>query len=70
MDVLTVFSDIFDNYYFDPVSNLGLLTFYIILISLPFSFFSGIYKNSPSLIRLLVITANFLSESEEILSEI
>ena len=55
-----MFPDIFDNYFFDPVSNLGLLTFYIILISLPFSFFPGIYKNSSSLIRLLVITANFL----------
>ena len=48
------------NLIINPVYSLGLITFYLLLIALPFSLFGAISNKSSSLVRLFMIVANFL----------
>ena len=51
-------ANIFKNLINDPVSSLGLLVFYILLINLPLSLFCTFTKKSVSLVRILTIVVN------------
>ncbi len=44
----------------DPVSSLGLIVFYVLLFSLPFSFSAAINNKSSSFVKSLVLLSNFL----------
>ncbi len=48
-----------NNLIFEPVSSLGILVFYLLLINLPISLFSVFTKNSTSLVRILTLLVNF-----------
>ncbi|MDC3069650.1 c-type cytochrome biogenesis protein CcsB [Prochlorococcus sp. AH-736-D21] len=50
----------FENLIFDPVSVLGLLAFYILLINLPISIGAAFTKRSFFIVKLLTILVNFL----------
>ena len=51
---------IIENLLYEPVSSLGLLVFYILLINLPLSLFAVFNKKSSSVVSILTITINFL----------
>ncbi len=51
---------IFKNIILDPVISLGILVFYILLFSLPFSLISAIKNKTSYLVKWLAIIANFL----------
>ncbi|WP_288262318.1 c-type cytochrome biogenesis protein CcsB [uncultured Prochlorococcus sp.] len=50
--------NLFKNLIFDPVSFLGLLTFYLLLINLPLSLAALFAKKSSFIVRLLTISVN------------
>ena len=55
-----ILDNIFKNLIFDPVSVLGLLVFYILLINLPISLGVAFTKRSSLVVRSLTILVNFL----------
>tara|TARA_Y100001968_G_scaffold318444_1_gene348642 strand:- start:1823 stop:2776 length:954 start_codon:yes stop_codon:yes gene_type:complete len=57
----------FNNYIGDPVLALGLLSFFLILVSLPFSFWSVGSNQSSTFVRLCVALANLVLASQLIL---
>ena len=52
--------ELFKNLIIDPVSSLGLIAFYILLTSLPFSFYAVLNNKSSSFVRNIVVSVNFL----------
>ncbi len=54
-----LFDNVFKNLIYDPVSAIGLLVFYILLINLPISLVSVFTKKSSSIVRILTILVNF-----------
>ena len=54
-----ILENLFKNFINDPVSVLGLLVFYILLINLPLSLVSVFTKKKSSVVRILTISANF-----------
>jgi len=52
--------DLFKNLYLDPVSSIGIIVFYILLISLPISLISVFNKKSSKLVRYLSLACNLL----------
>ena len=55
-----IIDNLFKNLLYDPVSVLGILVFYILLINLPISLSSFFTKKSSYIVRLLTILVNFL----------
>ncbi len=55
-----IFDDFFEKLIYDPVSAIGLLVFYILLINLPISLVYVFTKKSSSIVRILTILVNFL----------
>ena len=55
-----LFDNVFKNIIFDPVSSLGLLVFYLLLINLPISLISLFNKESSSNVRIVTFLVNFL----------
>ena len=55
-----ILDNFFKNIIYDPVSTIGLLVFYILLINLPISLVYGFTKKSSSVVRSLTILVNFL----------
>lgn len=53
-----IFNNMFKNLIYDPVSTIGLLVFYILLINLPLSLFNVFTKKSSSIVRILTILVN------------
>jgi len=53
-----IFDNVFKNLIYDPVSTIGILVFYILLINLPISLFSVFTKKSSSIVRILTILVN------------
>ncbi len=54
-----ILDNVFKNIIYDPVSTIGLLVFYILLINLPISLVSVFTKKSSSFVRILTILVNF-----------
>ncbi len=48
------------NFLFEPVSSIGILVFYLLLINLPLSLFSSFKKDSSSIVKLITIIVNLL----------
>ncbi len=55
-----LFDNFFKNLIYDPVSILGLLVFFVLLINLPISLLSGFRTKSSPIVRLLTVLVNFL----------
>ena len=55
-----IFDNIFKNLIYDPVSTLGILIFYFLLINLPLSLISLFNKKSSSYVKLITISINLL----------
>jgi len=55
-----VLETFFKNLIIDPVSSLGLIVFYILLISLPFSLFAALNDRKSFFVKNITILANFL----------
>ena len=55
-----LFDNIFKNLIYDPVSAIGLLVFYLLLINLPISLISLFNKESSSNVRIVTFLVNFL----------
>ena len=55
-----ILDNLFKNLIYEPVSVLGLLIFYILLINLPISLVAAFTKKSSFIVRLLTILVNFL----------
>ena len=55
-----IFDNIFKNLIYDPVSALGILIFYFLLINLPLSLISLFNKKSSSYVKLITISINLL----------
>ena len=55
-----ILDNLFKNLIYEPVSVLGLLVFYILLINLPISLGAAFTKKSSFIVRLLTILVNFL----------
>ena len=53
-------NNLFKNLLFDPVSVLGLVVFYILLVNLPISLCSIFTKKSSFIVKLLTILVNFI----------
>ena len=54
-----IIDNLFKNLIYDPVSVLGLLVFYILLINLPISLVAVFTKKSSFILKLLTISVNF-----------
>ena len=54
-----IIDNLFKNLIYDPVSMLGLLVFYFLLINLPVSLFAVFKKKSSLIVKLLTILVNF-----------
>tara|TARA_Y100001968_G_scaffold8330_1_gene7002 strand:- start:971 stop:1909 length:939 start_codon:yes stop_codon:yes gene_type:complete len=54
-----LFNNVFKNLIYDPVSSLGLLVFYLLLINLPISLISVFTKKSSSIVRIVTFLVNF-----------
>ncbi len=54
-----ILDNVFKNIIYDPVSTIGLLVFYILLINLPISLVCVFTKKSSSFVRILTILVNF-----------
>ena len=52
--------DLLKNLIIDPVSSLGLIVFYFLLISLPFSFYAAVNNKSSYVVKSLIVLVNFL----------
>ncbi len=48
------------NLIIDPVASLGLIVFYLLLISLPISFYAAVNNKSSSFVKSLAVLSNFL----------
>ena len=55
-----IFDNIFKNLIYDPVSTLGILIFYFLLINLPLSLISLFNKKSSSYVKLITLSINLL----------
>ena len=55
-----ILDKLFKNLIFDPVSVLGLLVFYFLLINLPISLFAVFKKQSSLTVKILTILVNLL----------
>jgi len=55
-----IFDSVIKNLIYDPVSVVGLLVFYLLLINLPLSLIAVFTKKSFSIVRLLTVSVNFL----------
>jgi len=55
-----VLNEALKNLIINPVYSLGLITFYLLLIVLPFSLFGAVSNKSSSLVKQSIIVANFL----------
>ena len=53
-----VLDNLFKNLIYDPVSVIGLLVFYILLVNLPISLAAGFKKKSSFTVRILTILVN------------
>jgi len=53
-----IIDNLFKNLIYDPVSSIGLLVFYILLINLPISLSAVFKKESSSIVRILTILVN------------
>ena len=53
-----ILDNLFKNLIYDPVSVLGILVFYILLVNLPISLGAVFKKESSSIVRLLTILVN------------
>ena len=51
--------NVFKNLIYDPVSSLGILVFYLLLINLPISLISVFTKKSSSIVRIVTFLVNF-----------
>ena len=54
-----ILDNVFKNIIYEPVSTIGLLVFYILLINLPISLVSVFTKKSSAFVRILTILVNF-----------
>ena len=54
-----IFNNVLKNLIYDPVSAVGLLVFYFLLINLPISLVSVFNKKSSSLVRVITVLVNF-----------
>tara|TARA_B100000941_G_scaffold58994_1_gene38641 strand:+ start:144 stop:1082 length:939 start_codon:yes stop_codon:yes gene_type:complete len=54
-----IFDNFFKNLIYDPVSSIGLLVFYFLLINLPISLIAAFNKKSSSIVKILTIIVNF-----------
>ena len=54
-----ILDNLFENLIYDPVSVLGLLVFYILLVNLPISLGAVFKKKSSFTVKLLTILVNF-----------
>ena len=54
-----VFDNLFKSFIYDPVSSLGILVFFVLLINLPLSLISVFNKKSSSIVRIFTILVNF-----------
>ena len=54
-----IFEDSFKNIIYDPVSFLGILVFYFLLINFPISLISVFTKRSSSMVRVITLLVNF-----------
>ena len=54
-----IFDNVFKNLIYDPVSSIGLLVFYFLLINLPISLIAAFNKKSSSIVKILTIIVNF-----------
>ena len=52
--------NLFKNLIYDPVSVLGLIVFYVLLVNLPLSLVAVFKKKSSSAVRLITILVNLL----------
>ena len=55
-----IFDSVIKNLIYDPVSVVGLLVFYLLLINLPLSLIAVFTKKSFSIVKLLTVSVNFL----------
>ena len=55
-----IFDSFIKNLIYDPVSTLGILTFYFLLINLPISLIALFNKKSSSYVRFITILINIL----------
>jgi len=53
-----IFNNVLKNLIYDPVSAIGILVFYILLINLPISLFNVFTKKASSIVRILTILVN------------
>ncbi len=53
-----ILNGVFKNLIYDPVSFLGILTFYLLLINLPLSLLSAFTKKSSSIVRIITLLVN------------
>ena len=51
--------NVFKNLIYDPVSSIGILVFYLLLINLPISLISVFTKKSSSIVRIVTFLVNF-----------
>ena len=61
-----ILDKLFKNLIYDPVSALGLLVFYILLVNLPISLGAVFKKKSSSTVRFFTILVNLLISFIEI----
>ena len=54
-----ILENLLKNFIYDPVSALGLLVFYILLINLPLSLVSVFTKKTSFIVKILTVSANF-----------
>jgi len=54
-----IFDNLFKNFIYDPVSVLGILVFYVLLINLPISLGAVFTRKSSFIVKLLTILVNF-----------
>ncbi len=55
-----IYDNLFKNFFVDPVSVIGLIVFYCLLINLPLSLISVFKKRPSSIVRIFTISLNFL----------
>jgi len=55
-----IFEVALKNLMYEPVSSIGLLIFYVLLLNLPISLIALFTKNSSSFVRVLTLSVNFL----------
>ena len=54
-----IFDNVIKNLIYDPVSTLGLLVFYFLLVNLPISLTAVFAKKSSSVVRIITVSVNF-----------